>query len=238
MDWWTELERRWQPGPPLAELDLPRMIVVGALGAGLLVVLLPSLWRMLRVAVTVVHELGHGLVGILVGRSFTGLVLRSDMSGHAVTVGRPRGPGRVLTTWAGYPAPALVGLGCTWAGVSGWARPALGLIALVLLGALLRVRSWYTALIIALVTGGAGLLWWAGGPQVQGLVLIAVGILLVLGAWRHLAAVVAAPSRGSDPAVLAELTRVPLVLWNLGFAAVLGAASWATAVLLVPVLRG
>lgn len=238
MDWWVEIALRWQPGTPLAELGASRALVLGALGAGLICVLVPPLWRVLRVAVTVVHELGHGIVGVLVGRSFTGLVLRADMSGHAVTVGRPRGPGRVVTTWAGYPAPAVVGCGLLWAGSSGWAPPALGLLTVVLLGSLVRVRSWYTALVMVLVTGGAGLLWWFGGPRPQGLALVAVGALLLLGAWRHLAAVVAAPRRSSDPGVLAALTRVPAVLWNLGFATVLGLASWAAASLLWPVLKG
>lgn len=238
MDWWAEIVARWQPGESLAELGASRGLVLGALGAGLICVLVPPLWRAVRVAVTVVHELGHGLVGILVGRSFTGLVLRADMSGHAVTVGRPRGPGRVVTTWAGYPAPAVVGLGCLWAGTSGWAAPALGLLTVVLLGALLRVRSWYTALVMVLVTGGAGLLWWVGGPRLQGVVLVAVGVLLLLGAWRHLAAVIAAPTASSDPGVLAALTRVPAVVWNLGFALVLGLASWTAVCLLGPVIGG
>src|SRR5699024_4787175 len=108
---WSALVERLRPGPPLAELGLPATTLWVALGAGLLVVAVAPLWRLLRVVVTVVHELGHAVVGILVGRSFTGLVLRPDMSGHAVTVGPSRGMGLVATTWAGYPAPALVGAG-------------------------------------------------------------------------------------------------------------------------------
>ena len=77
----------------------------------------------MRLAVTLVHELGHALVGLAVGRRFTGFVLRGDMSGHAVTVGPARGPGRVLSTWAGYPAPAVVGAALVWAAGRGWAAP-------------------------------------------------------------------------------------------------------------------
>ena len=67
--------------------------------------------EVLRLGVTLVHELGHAFVGMLVGRRFTGFVLRGDMSGHAVTVGPPRGIGRLVTTWAGYPMPGVVALG-------------------------------------------------------------------------------------------------------------------------------
>src|SRR5699024_11577829 len=82
-------------------------ILTGAISLAIIVI--DPLWRIARLAVTFVHELGHAVVGILCRRRFTGFVLRGDASGHAVTRGRPRGPGRVLTAWAGYPAPAVVG---------------------------------------------------------------------------------------------------------------------------------
>lgn len=237
-DVWTQLASRWRPSVPLAELDLPPGAVVAALVAGVVIVLLPPLWLVLRVGVTVVHELGHGLVGVVVGRSFTGLVLRSDMSGHAVTVGPQRGPGRVVTTWAGYPAPAVVGAGFVWTATSGWSAPVLGGLVVVLVLSIIRVRSFYTLLVMVVATGGTAWLWWSGPPAAQGLVLLAVGVLLVLGAWRHLAAVVRGPSRGSDPGVLARLTPLPVVVWNLSFAVVLAAATWVGVQRLAPLVAG
>ena len=223
---WTAVADRARPGPALATLGLPAAAVWGALAAGLLVVALPPLWRALRVVVTVVHELGHAVVGVLVGRSFTGLVLRPDMSGHAVTVGRSRGPGRVATTWAGYPAPALVGAGAVLAATSGWAPPVLLLTAAVLLVGLLRSRSVYTVLVMLAALGATCWLWWSGDGEVQGLVLLAVGVMLVLGAWRHLAAVTREPGAGSDPAVLARITPLPRAVWTASFVLVLAGASW------------
>lgn len=223
---WTAVADRVRPGPPLAELALPQAAVWAALAAGLLTVAVPPLWRLLRVVVTVVHELGHAVVGVLAGRSFTGLVLRPDMSGHAVTVGRSRGPGRVATTWAGYPAPALVGAGVVGAAAAGWGAPVLLLTAVVLAGGLLRARSLYTVLVMLAAVGAVGWLWWAGAGHVQGLVLLALGVMLVLGAWRHLAAVVRAPGAGSDPAVLARITPLPRLGWTLSYVLVLAGASW------------
>ena len=54
-----------------------------------------------------------------------------------------------------------------------------------------------------------------------------MGLVLLVGAWRHLGAVVAAHDRAvSDPGVLARLTRVPRALWNTTFVVVLAWASW------------
>ena len=60
---------------------------------------------------------------------------------------------------------------------------------------------------------------------------------LVVGAWRHLAAVAGTSSRSSDPGVLASLTYVPRVVWNLSFAIVCAAASWIVATEVLPVLQ-
>ena len=98
---------RWSPAGRTELLTPAGVLVVLALTA--VAVGWAPAWRVLRLAVTLVHELGHAGAGVAVGRRFTGFVLRRDMSGHAVTVGRPKGPGMVATTWAGYPVPAVVG---------------------------------------------------------------------------------------------------------------------------------
>ena len=108
MDWWDEVVKRLEPAT--GDVSLTAAAVWTVLAGSLLVVAVEPLWRVLRIAVTLVHELGHAVVGMAVGRRFTGFVLRGDMSGHAVTVGRARGFGRVVSTWAGYPAPAVVGV--------------------------------------------------------------------------------------------------------------------------------
>ena len=206
------------------DLDGTGVLVVLALSA-VLVGWWPA-WRTLRLVVTLVHELGHAVVAVLSGRRFTGFVLRSDMSGHAVTVGPARGPGAVATAWAGYPAPALLGALAVWLSARGWAAPLLGLLLLGLLASLVRVRSGLTALVV--LTSGAGLaaLWWWRDDALQQQVLLGAGVVLLVGAWRHLGAVLGRPSTGSDPAELARLTGVPTWLWLAGFVLVLAAATW------------
>lgn len=221
VDWLEAIGARIGPAPSVPDLRGMTLGMVVALGAAAVVV--PASWRMLRLAVTLVHELGHAVVGVLVGRRFTGFVVRGDMSGHAVTVGPSRGAGRVVTTWAGYPAPAALGTLMIWAAAQGWAAPLLSAVLAVLLAGVPRIRSFGTAAVVVVVAAVVGALWWSGTEAHQAQLVTALGVVLLLGAWRHLGAVVTA-SRGdrvSDPAVLARLTGVPRPLWIGSFVLVL-----------------
>jgi len=225
---WDELRLRVVTAPGDVAMGAPAVTV--AVVAAVLVVAVPPVWQVLRVAVTLIHELGHALVGLAVGRRFTGFVLRGDMSGHAVTVGPARGPGRIVSTWAGYPAPAVVGALLVRAGARGWAAPVLTLLMVVWLLALLRVRSLLTAVVMLVALAATGALWWWREDAFQAQVLVATGIVLLVGAWRHLGAVMSSRTRGSDPAVLAALTRLPTVVWTGSFVVVCAAASVLAAV--------
>lgn len=227
MDWWDEVVRRLEPAT--GDVSLTSAAVWTVLAASVLVVAVEPLWRVLRIAVTLVHELGHAVVGMAAGRRFTGFVLRGDMSGHAVTVGRARGIGRVVSTWAGYPAPAVVGAAMAWVAGRGWAAAFIGGVLVILLIALIRVRSALTLLVMLVAIAATGGLWWWRDDVLQAQVLVGTGIVLVIGAWRHLAAVVGTSDRSSDPGVLASLTHVPRVVWNLSFAVVCAAAAWLVA---------
>lgn len=223
MEIWSEVAVRVQPTSAV-QLDRTTLLII--LAVSLAIIGIAPVWRAARLGVTFVHELGHAVVGIACGRTFTAFVLRPDASGHAVTRGPSRGVGRAVTTWAGYPAPAIVGAGLVAAALRGWAAPVLTVILLITLVALVRVRSFLTALVTLAVLAGLGALWWLRADDLQAWALLVVGGTLVVGAWRHLGAVVTGPSSGSDPAVLAALTRVPVLVWNASFALVCGLATW------------
>jgi hypothetical protein len=225
---WEQVRGRVEPAAGDVAMSAP--VVTVALVAALLVVAVPAVWQVVRLAVTLVHELGHALVGLAVGRRFTGFVLHGDMSGHAVTVGPARGPGRVLSTWAGYPAPAVVGAAMVWTAGRGWSAPVLTLVLVVLVVAIVRVRSLLTGLVTVVALGATASLWWWRDDAVQAQVLVGSGIVLLVGAWRHLGAVMATRNRTSDPAVLASLTHVPRVVWTGTFALVCAAATALAAV--------
>ena len=79
-------------------------------------------------------------------------------------------------------------------------------------------------------TVAAGALWWSADRALQAQVVVAVGVVLIVGGWRHLGAVLASRDVAvSDPAVLARLTRVPRGLWNATFVLVCAAGTWAAA---------
>lgn len=200
--------------------------VLAVLAVALVAVGWHPLWAWVRLAVTLVHELGHAVVGVLVGRRFTGFVLRGDASGHAVTVGPARGLGVVATTWAGYPMPAVVGAGLVLAAAKGWSAPVLGVALLALVVALLFVRSALTGLVVLAVGAGVAALWWWRDVQVQQHVLVGVGVVLLVGAWRHLATVMGDRSPRTDPGALTRLTHVPRLLWLASFVLVCAAATW------------
>lgn len=224
---WQQVWARLEPVGALVAPSGGVLVLIGAVAFAC--VAIGPIWRVLRLAVTLVHELGHAFVGVLVGRRFTGFVLRGDMSGHAVTVGAARGFGRVATTWAGYPMPALVAAALAWVVSRGYAGCALALALLLLLVALPRVRSMLTFVAVLAAGAALGALWWWRDDALQAQVLLGVSILLLVGAWRHLGAVFSGGGAGSDPAVLRQLTGLPVLVWNTSFALVLAAGTWLVA---------
>jgi hypothetical protein len=235
VEWFDAIAARARPAAGEVALSAPQVTVVLLLA--LIVVITPPIWQVVRLAVTLVHELGHAGVGILVGRQFTGFVLRGDMSGHAVTRGPARGPGRIVSTWAGYPMPALLGAAMVWAAGRGWSAPVITALIVILLFALIRVRSGLTVLVVIAALAGLGALWWWRSDILQPQVLLGLGCVLVVGAWRHLSAVLGDRSSGSDPGVLSALSHVPRVAWNASFVIVCAASTWVIGVEVVHALR-
>ena len=184
----------------------------------LVLVLFPGTWPVVRMGVTVVHEAGHAVVAVLVGRRLSSIRLHSDTSGLTVSKGKPRGPGMVAMLAAGYLAPALLGLLAAFLLADGRGVLLLWLLLLLLAGLLVWVRNGYGAVVL-LVGGGAvfALTWW-GSDQVQAIAAYLVSWLLLLAAPRPLLELLASGRRRrrtSDPDQLADLTHVPAVVWML-----------------------
>lgn len=236
MDLLSDLLDRAAPATSAPDLGLPGLVVV--LVTALVAVTWWPAWQVLRLVVTLVHELGHAVVGVSVGRRFTGFVLRSDMSGHAVTFGPPTGAGVVATTWAGYPAPAVLGALLVWLASAGWSAPLLAALLLGLVLSVVFVRSGLTLLVVAATAVGLGALWWWGDDAVQHHIVAALGFFLVVGAWRHLGIVIARPDPSSDPAVLARATPVPMGVWQASFVLVCALCSWVLLAEVLAVLGG
>ncbi|GAA5165433.1 M50 family metallopeptidase [Pseudonocardia eucalypti] len=181
-----------------------------------------GLWRICRTAVTIAHEGGHAIAAVLTGRRLSGIRLHSDTSGVTVSVGRTRGPGMVFTSFAGYPAPALVGLLAAWLVTERFTRVLLWAGVLFLLATLVYVRNVFGVLAV-LVTGGiVGAVAWYGSPPPQRLFCAALAWFLLLGGLRAVRELAAGRRwqlrRGrreldSDADQLARLTGLPAWFW-------------------------
>ncbi|WP_051209423.1 M50 family metallopeptidase [Propionicicella superfundia] len=209
---------------------------VPAAATGLVVLALVVLaWRPLRILVTVCHEAGHAVVGVLVGRRLAGIRLRSDTSGVTVTKGRPHGPGMVATLFAGYPAASVVGLGAAWLASTGHAAGLLWLLVVLLALMLLSIRNLYGALVVVVGGAAVALASWYAPPALLAFGAYGLAWLFLLGGPRAVVEVMRSATPQSDPGQLSRLTRVPRPVWGMAWLVLTVACLAAGAWLLLPV---
>lgn len=222
------VQQIWRSAVTAGDLPSPTTTAVCALVAFVAVAWRPA-WSVTRHIVTIVHEAGHGFAAVLTGRRLSGIRLHSDTSGVTLSVGRPRGFGMILTAAAGYPAPALLGLGAAALLVRGFAAGLLWLLVLVLALMLVQIRNWF-GLWSILVCGVilVSVTWWAP-DEVIGAAAIAITAFLLLGAPRTVLELQRERRRTrgsrSDADQLASLTHTAGILWVAVFLLItLGAA--------------
>lgn len=213
---WSDLSGT-QPPP-----ETGLVLLAAALAA--LAVLAPGAWRRARYVLTIVHEGGHALAAVATGRRLSGIRLHSDTSGLTVSRGPSRGPGMVFTALAGYPAPALLGLGAALLLAERRSLAVLWLAVLLLVVLLLWVRNLF-GLWLVLVAGAAlvAVTWW-GREVHQSVAAWTLTWFLLLGSPRPVVEMQAS-RRGrragrSDADVLARLTPLPGTAWVLVMLAV------------------
>jgi hypothetical protein len=192
-------------------------LVLGTAALALALTSVPSVWRRTRHLATIAHEGAHGLAALLSGRRLAGIRLHSDTSGLTVSKGRASGPGMVATAAAGYPGPALVGLGAAAMLAQGLAVGVLWALLVLLALLLLQIRNFFG--LWSVLVAGAGLFavtWWASA-QVQLVVAYVVTWFLLLAAPRAVVELQAhrrgGRGRSSDADQLARLTRLPGLVW-------------------------
>jgi hypothetical protein len=224
-----------------AQPDPPAYLVAVTAAIALAAVLPRPVWRIARNAITIAHEGGHALVAILTGRRLTGIRLHSDTSGLTLSAGRPTGPGMALTLFAGYVAPALIGLAGAF--VLGGNRITLLLWVTValLLAMLIMIRNVYGALALVVTVGIVLAVSVYADPRVQAVFAYTAVWFLLLGGVRPVGELQRLRRRGgmpySDADQLARVTHVPGLVWVGLFGLVnLGALAAGALLLLGPYL--
>jgi hypothetical protein len=146
-----------------------------------------------------------------------GIRLHSDTSGLTLSRGRARGPGMVLTALAGYPGPALLGLGAAWLLREQHALAVLWLAVLLLALLLLQIRNFFGLWVVLLAGAGVLVVSWWGSGVVQSSVAYAGAWFLLLAAPRPVLEMQShrrrRRSRSSDADLLASLTPLPALVW-------------------------
>lgn len=200
---------------PTALPGAPLVLVLAALAVALVLVVPGAVWRFTGIAVTIVHELGHGFAGLLTGRRAVTIRLSGDHAG--LTTSHGRAASVPWTTFWGYPAPAVLGAGLVLGGVLGRAATVLAVCVVVLVLSLIFMRgalAWFAVPLTGAIL--LGLLWAAPDPWLTSAV-VGIGLFLVCGAVRALANLSRRHARGrteaSDAQILRRETGVPAGAW-------------------------
>jgi hypothetical protein len=200
-----------QPVPPPSVVTL---IAVAALAG----VLVPAVWPVTRLMVTITHEGAHAFAALLAGRRLQGIRLHSDTSGLTVSRGRAAGPGMVLMLAAGYLGPALLGLGAALLLGAGRSLGLLWLLLAVLTLMLLQIRNFYGFAVIVLGGLAVFAVTWYLSPTAQSTVAYLITWILLIAAPKPVLELMGQRRRGlglhSDADQLARLTRVPGLVWT------------------------
>ncbi|MCA9491016.1 MAG: M50 family metallopeptidase [Myxococcales bacterium] len=208
----------------------PQVMLVAAALATLVLFRLPLgglLAYPLMLVGTLAHELGHGLTGLLVGRTFNELIIRYEGSGGAHTGGPASATiGRALTCAGGLLGPTIASVGCSLL-ARRVVTARVGLIGAALgLGVVLLtvVHDVFTAIVVGSVAVACAVLgWW--GRELARFGLSFLGVQLALQVFsRSDYLLVEQTRRGqlSDVALIA--TSVGGVYWMWGLA--IGAISF------------
>jgi hypothetical protein len=205
-------------GYRLAGHNVSRPMLAGtALAVALVVVVPRPSWRWARLGVTAVHESGHAIVALLVGRKVTAIHLRPDSSGvtfHYGPGGRVR---NILTAIAGYPAPGVLGLAGAW--LVARREPRIWLAVLLVLGVVnvvLWIRNLFGVVVMAAWLAGLGWLGVRGSAGVDALAGAIAVWYLVLGGVRAAWELPRSPAR-SDAVDVGRLLHLPSGLCKAGF---------------------
>jgi hypothetical protein len=167
--------------------------------------------------VTLAHEGGHTVVGILTFRKPTGIELKEDGSA-ATKLDTSFGAGDYLVTLAGYLTPPLVGLGGAYALAQGNVWSVLWAAVILGIAAFLQARKALTNVVTVVALAGFVATALFAPALVQTVVAIGLVWLMLLGGAAQ--SIWLSRADKSDAYWLARRTLLPRVFWHLLWLAV------------------
>jgi Peptidase M50B-like len=195
---------------PEVAAALTRPVVIGAGLVALALVILVG--GSVGALVTVAHEGGHMVVGILTGHKI--LYFEMDDADNAGTqpLTTRWGPGRILTAFAGYVTPPVVGLGGAVLLTAGKAWPLLWIAVVLLVLAWVKARGELATFVVLLLAVTIGYVALYGTPVLQAEFAAGMVWVLLFGGVR--AALGSTTDNRSDAAKLAHDTLIPRIVWK------------------------
>lgn len=204
-----------------SNIYLPFMVTGIALGiaSGLKT----SYWKRLRLAATWVHESGHALAAIVLGRDVEGITINRDSSGVTNSIGEKSRIQQSIVSFMGYPAPAILGSVLLYFLARSEMHVALFILFVIPILMLLLQRS----LLGVLLTGSAimtsVILFALPSPLAVFGISVLAGYLCVasprtvLELRRYRRAGAIDDESHSDADSLAQLTFIPAQVWEVTF---------------------
>ena len=184
-----------------------------AYGVGFIAVLLVGLTGPWAASfVTVAHEGGHMAMSVLTLRGFRGFKIEPNSDGATSGVRSEWGVGWILTVFAGYATPPLLGLGAAAVVASGNPWAVLVGTAVLLLAAFFLAETALTIAFALVVLAGVVATALFGGPVLQA--AVAVGVVWVLLLGSLLATFRLSRGKDTDPDFLFRATLVPRIVWQ------------------------
>lgn len=185
--------------------------------AMLLLIVFTDSWA--RSLVTVAHEGGHMAVAVLTFRGHRGFSLMDGGGGETVLVRYHWSVSDLLTRFAGYPAPCLLGLGGAVAIGQGNAWAVVWASLFLLIWSFFQAANALANVVTLLAVIGVGWAAFAGTAQVQAAVAVAMVWWMLIGG-AYYSTIALSRGDGSDAQILASRTLIPRVVWHAAWAAI------------------
>ena len=200
-------------------LSLPTIIVISALSCAL--VMIPQTWKWIMTHfVTLAHESGHAIMGILTLGRVGHIKINFDRSGETVT---SRGLrllpiGACLSLLSGYPFPIILGTAMIAASQTGWYMIAFWAVAAIGVMCAIFIRNFFGFLIVAI---------WAAffahlainNPPYAMTAFVAAAIFLIVGGIRDVIDLIRMylnkQTGETDLGILKGHTHIPEGIWLL-----------------------